>query len=142
MTADRTAPAAVVLAGLLAVAGCGATEPASAPPSTAARPDPVAACAAQLTYCNRSGHDASAPDSVRGSRPAPDQDEDLRGAPDQGFDYQERGLTGAQADALADLVARARAQGDALAPDWVATEARERCTAIVARPPSTAGGWP
>ena len=115
MRADRTTPAAVVLAGLLAVAGCGATEPASA------RPDPVDACTAQLTYW---------------------ADEDLRGAPDRGFDYQERGLTGAQADALADLVAQARAQGDAPPPGWIATQARERCTAIVARPPSTAGGWP
>ena len=79
---------------------------------------------------------------MRGSRPAPDHDEDLRGAPDRGFDYQERGLTGAQADALADLVAQARAQGAALPPDWVATQARERCAALVARPPSTAGGWP
>jgi hypothetical protein len=45
MTADRTTPAAVVIAvviaGVLAVAGCGATVPASAPPSTAPRPDPV-----------------------------------------------------------------------------------------------------
>ena len=125
MTADRTTPAAVLLTalltGLLAVAGCGAAEPASAPPSTAPRPDPVAACTAQLTYW---------------------ADEDLRGAPDRGFDYQERGLTGAQADALADLVAQARAQGAALPPDWVATQARERCAALVARPPSTAGGWP
>jgi hypothetical protein len=124
MTADRTTPAAVLLTGLLAgvlVAGCGATVPASAPPSTTPRPDPVAACAAQLTYW---------------------ADEDLRGAPDRGFDYQERGLTGAQADALADLVAQARAQGAALPPDWVASQARERCAALVARPPSTAGGWP
>jgi hypothetical protein len=146
VTADRTTPAAVVLTalltGLLAVGGCGAAEPASAPPSPAPRPDPVAACTAQLTYCNRSGHDASAPDSVRGSRPAPDHDEDLRGAPDRGFDYQERGLTGAQADALADLVAQARAQGAALPPDWVVTQARERCAALATRPPSTAGGWP
>ena len=68
--------------------------------------------------------------------------EDLRGAPDRGFDYQERGLTGAQADALADLVAQARAQGAALPPDWVATQARERCAALATRAPSTAGGWP
>jgi len=121
MTADRTTAAAVLLTGLLAVAGCGAAEPASMPPSAAPRPDPVAACTAQLTYW---------------------ADEDLRGGPDRGFDYQERGLTGAQADALADLVARARAQGAALPPDWVATQARERCAALVARPPSTAGGWP
>ena len=125
MTADRTTPAAVLLTGLLAgvltVTGCGATVPASTPPSTTPRPDPVAACAAQLTYW---------------------ADEDLRGAPDRGFDYQERGLTGAQADALADLVAQARAQGAALPPDWVASQARERCAALVARPPSTAGGWP
>ena len=121
MTADRTTAAAVLLTGLLAVAGCGAAEPASMPPSAAPRPDPVAACTAQLTYW---------------------ADEDLRGGPDPGFDYQERGLTGAQADALADLVAQARAEGSALPPDWVATQARERCTAIVARPPSTAGGWP
>ena len=121
MTADRTKPAAVLLTGLLAVAGCGAAEPASMQSSTAPRPDPVSACTAQLTYW---------------------ADEDLRGAPDRGFDYQERGLTGAQADALADLVAQARAQGAAVAPDWVATQARERCTAIAARPPSTAGGRP
>jgi hypothetical protein len=125
MTADRTTPATVVLTalltGLLAVAGCAAAQPASAPPSTAPRPDPVAACTAQLTYW---------------------AGEDLRGGPDRGFDYQERGLTGAQADALADLVAQARAQGAALPPDWVATQARERCAALATRPPSTAGGWP
>ena len=124
MPADRTITAGVALALLLA--GCGAAaEPRQAapttPPATSSRPDPVDACARQLTYW---------------------ADEDLRGAPDQGFDYQERGLTGAQADALTDLVARARAQGDALPPDWVAAQAREACTDIVARPPSTGGGWP
>jgi hypothetical protein len=39
-------------------------------------------------------------------------------------------------------VAQARAQGAALPPDWVATQARERCAALATRPPSTAGGWP
>jgi hypothetical protein len=120
VAADRTITAGIALA--LLVTGCGAAaEPQPAAPTTPPRPDPVAACARQLTYW---------------------ADEDLRGAPDQGFDYQERGLTGAQADALTDLVTQARAQGDALSPDWVAAQARERCADIVARPSSTGGGWP
>ena len=123
MPADRTICAGVVFALLLT--GCGtAAAPQPAAPTTRdtpPRPDPVTACAQQLTYW---------------------AEEDLRGAPDQGFDYQERGLTGAQADALADLVAQARTQGDALPPDWVAGQARERCVAIVDQPPNTGGSWP
>jgi hypothetical protein len=120
VAAHRTITAGLALALLLT--GCGsAAAPRADAPTTPPRPDPVDACARQLTYW---------------------ADEDLRGAPDQGFDYQERGLTGAQADALADLLADARAQGDAVAPDWVAAQARERCADLVTRPSSTGGGWP
>ena len=120
MPADRTICAGVVFARLLT--GCSsAAAPQPPPPTTPPRPDPVTACAQQLTYW---------------------AEEELRGAPDQGFDYQERGLTGAQADALADLVAQARTQGDALPPDWVAGQVRERCVVIVEQPPNTGGSWP
>jgi hypothetical protein len=121
--ADRTIYAGVVLALLLTGCGTAAAPQPTAPTTrdTPPRPDPVTACAQQLTYW---------------------AEQDLRGAPDQGFDYQERGLTGAQADALADLVAQARTQGDALPPDWVAGQARERCVTIVDQPPNTGGSWP
>jgi hypothetical protein len=109
----------VVLAGCAPAAG----PPPAAPPPTAQAatpaPDPVTVCANQLTYW---------------------AGEELHGAPDAGFDYQEMGLTHAQFDALDALVAQARAQG--LPPDRLAARARELCTAIVAEPRSTGGGWP
>jgi hypothetical protein len=102
------------------LAGCApAAPPAAAPPVTTPAPDPVTVCANQLTYW---------------------AGEELRSAPDTGFDYQEMGLTHAQFDALDALVAQARAQG--LPPDRLAARAREVCTAIVAEPRSTGGGWP
>ncbi len=131
-----TTPAAAL------IAACGSPTggaPAAAPTATAttaptrpptlrptprpdpARPGPTTVCTNQLTHW---------------------AGEDLRGAPDAGFDYQHRGLTGAQADALAVLVDEARARGPDLPPDWVATRARALCTAIAARPAPTGGGWP
>ena len=104
-----------------ALAGCapGAPPRSAAPPAATPPPDPVTVCANQLTYW---------------------AGEELRDAPDAGYDYQEMGLTHAQFDALDGLVAQARAQG--LPPDRLAARARELCTAIVAQPRTTAGGWP
>jgi hypothetical protein len=110
--------AAAVLAGCAPAASPQAPPPAAAP-ATTPPPDPVTVCANQLTYW---------------------AGEELRGAPDAGFDYQEMGLSHAQFDALDTLVAQARSQS--LPPDRLAARARELCTAIVAQPRSTAGGWP
>ena len=111
----------VALAAVL-LAGCAGPPPAAPPPpSTPPAPDPVTVCTDQLVYW---------------------AGEQLRGAPDGGFDYQEMGLSGAQADALSDLVDDARAQGPDLAPDRVPSRARELCTRIAAQPPRTGGSWP
>jgi hypothetical protein len=125
MRVDAAAP---VVLGVLAVAlvtGCAPTAPAGPAPTAAAAPsapppDPVSACANQLTYW-------------AGER--------LRGAPDAGYDYQEMGLTSAQSDALGALVDEARAQ-PALPPDWVPNRARALCAQIAAQPRPTGGGWP
>lgn len=115
-----------VLAGLLAgLTACGAPGPpaTSSPVTTnpAQRPDPVAACADQLTYW---------------------AGEELRGGPDAGFDYQEMGLTGAQFDVLDTLVDEARALGPDRPADWVSGRARALCTEIAAQPARTSTGWP
>ena len=94
------------------------SEPATV--KTATTTNAVAVCTNQLTYW---------------------AGEQLRGAPDIGFDYQHMGLTAAQADALRDLVERARAQGPDLPVDWVPTQARAACTEIAAQPSRTGGPW-
>jgi hypothetical protein len=112
-----------VLLGALAVALVTGCAPSAAPAPTVAAspsPDPVSACADQLTYW---------------------AGEELRGAPDAGYDYQEMGLTSAQYDALTTLVDEARAQ-PGLPPDWVPNRARALCTQIAAQPRPTGGGWP
>jgi hypothetical protein len=108
--------------------GCASGSPPTPPvpsaPATAAAaasPDPVTVCANQLVYW---------------------AGEQLRGAPDGGLDYQEMGLTSAQADALGTLVDQARAQGPGRAAGFVPARARELCTQIVARPRPTGGSWP
>jgi type IV pilus biogenesis protein CpaD/CtpE len=112
----------VLVAGLLTACGTAPEVPAvPVAQTTTAGPDPVTVCVNQLTYW---------------------AEEQLRGAPDRGFDYQEMGLTGAQADALRGLVDEARAPGQARASDWLPARARTLCTEIAARPPSTGGGWP
>jgi hypothetical protein len=125
----RVDAGAALLAGLITglLSGC-APGPASTPtptarppPTTTSRPDPVAACASQLTYW---------------------AGEELRGAPDAGFDYQEMGLTGAQSDALDTLVEQARALGPDLPQGWVAARARALCTDLAAQPSRTNTGWP
>lgn len=104
----------VVAAGLLA-AGCATAPPAAtgtptpAPTPTSTLPDAVTACTSQLVYW---------------------AGEDLRGAPDQGFDYQHRGISSAQNDALRVIVEEARALGDALPPDQVQQRARAACAAL------------
>ena len=120
MRVDSRAPLAVVAAALLG--GCAAGSPTvPAPPSRPPAPDPVTICTNQLSYWAT---------------------EQLRGAPDGGLDYQEMGLSGAQADALVVLVDEARAQGPGLPAGWVPHRARELCTEIVAHPRPTGGGWP
>ena len=121
----RVDACAAVLAALLAgVAACGTPAPgrSSAPTtSPAPRPDPVSACADQLTYW---------------------AGEELRAAPDAGFDYQEMGLTGAQFHALDALVDEARALGPGRPPEWVPARARALCAEIAAQPSRTTTGWP
>ena len=110
----------LLLALLLAACAPAPTPVAPAASPTTARPDAVTVCTNQLTYW---------------------AGEQLRGAPDIGFDYQHMGLTAAQADALRDLVERARAQGPDVPADWVPTQARAACTEIAAEPSRTGGPW-
>jgi hypothetical protein len=122
MPVDSRVPVAALAAALLVGCSAGAPPtPAAAPAPTSAAPDPVTVCTSQLTYW---------------------AGEQLRGAPDAGFDYQEMGLTNAQADALAVLVDEARAQGQGRPPDWVPNRARELCTQLAVHPRPTAAGWP
>jgi hypothetical protein len=112
--------AVFALAWAVLLTGCVEASPTASPTTaTTPPPDPVDVCTNQLAYWAA---------------------EDLRGAPDRGFDYQHRGLTGAQADALRALVDDARARQ--LAPAEVRDRARAACTDLVARPPSTGGPWP
>jgi FtsP/CotA-like multicopper oxidase with cupredoxin domain len=109
-TVRRAAPLAVALAAA-ALAGCA---PAPAPPQAASptsrpAPDPVAVCINQLTHWAA---------------------EDLRGTDTQGYDYQHRGLTAQQADALRGIVAEAQGLGQDQAAQVVPERIRAACTAI------------
>jgi hypothetical protein len=118
MTRARLA-AALLATPLLAVLSCGTAAPSPAPPpappvpTTSAPPDPVAVCTTQLTYW---------------------AGEDLRGDADGSFDYQHRGLTSEQNDALTALVEQARAQG--WSPQQLAERARAACVGVVAGNPT------
>jgi hypothetical protein len=102
----------LLLVGLLAAAaGCaggGTPTPAPAP----ARADPVTACTNQLVYW---------------------AGVDLRGE-DDGGDYQHRGLTSEQNDALQVIVADAEARGAALPADQVERQSRAACERIATLP--------
>lgn len=104
----------VVVAGCSAGAGAPAPAPPPAPTPTPTRADPVTACTNQLVYW------AGA---------------DLRGE-DDGGDYQHRGLTSEQYEALRIIVTEAQAQGSSLPPDFVEQRARVACTEIAKLPPS------
>ena len=109
----------LLLVGLLAAAtaGCGAAAPASttpAPTPTPTRADPVTACTNQLVYW---------------------AGVDLRGE-DDGGDYQHRGLTSEQYEALRTIVADAQARGAARPDDQVERQARVACERIATLPPS------
>jgi hypothetical protein len=89
----------------LLVAGCAGSAATPAPTrTTTAPPDPLTVCVAQLSYW---------------------AEVDLSGAPDPGYDYQHRGLTSGQADALRALVAEAADR----APERVAGFVSERVQA-------------
>jgi hypothetical protein len=113
----RSARLAAVLAAPALLLGCATGAPAGpAPtpaPTTTAPPDPVLACAAQLTYW---------------------AGQDLAGVPGEAYDYQHRGLTSEQNDALAVLEERARAQG--WSPRQLDEQARAACVPIVAAKPN------
>jgi hypothetical protein len=109
----------LLLVGLVAAAaGCaggGTPPPAPAPTPTPARADPVTACTNQLVYW---------------------AGVDLRGE-DDGGDYQHRGLTSEQNDALRAIVADAGRQGSAPPADQVERQARAACERIATLPPSS-----
>ncbi|WP_214408069.1 hypothetical protein [Pseudonocardia lacus] len=116
---SRTSGPAVVLAVLavaalpVACAGGDPAAPAPAPaPTTSPAPDPVVACAGQLVYW---------------------AGQDLAGVPGEAYDYQHRGLTSEQNDALRVLEEQARAQG--WGPDRIAAQAHAACEPIVAANP-------
>jgi FtsP/CotA-like multicopper oxidase with cupredoxin domain len=109
-TVRRAAALAVALVGA-ALPGCA---PAPAPPQGTSpmsrpAPDPVAVCINQLTQWAA---------------------EDLRGPDTQGYDYQHRGLTAEQADALRGIVAEAQGLGQDQAAQVVPERIRAACTAI------------
>ncbi|HZG92828.1 MAG TPA: hypothetical protein VEZ42_21665 [Pseudonocardia sp.] len=111
--------AGVLAASALLLVACSAgpapsTTPApTTAPTTAAPPEPVAVCTNQLTYW---------------------AGEDLRGEDGAGFDYQHRGLSSEQNDALIALVEQARA--GAWSPQQLTTAARTACEAVVAADPT------
>ncbi|WP_232664122.1 hypothetical protein [Pseudonocardia sp. TRM90224] len=103
-------------AGAFLVVACAGPAPAAPPaPQFPPPPDPVTVCIGQLEYW---------------------AGEQLRGAPDQGFDYQHMGLTSQQADALALIVERARAEGAGV----ITPMAREACDRIGAGPTTSPWG--
>jgi hypothetical protein len=98
------------------VPGCGQAPQAARPepPPQPARPsspapDPVTVCVNQLTYW---------------------AGEDLRGQDGEGYDYQHRGLTAQQADALRAIVAEAQALAPDRATGLVAERVRAACEGI------------
>ena len=107
-----------ILPVLLLAAAC-STDAPTAPGRTAAPttppPDPVTVCTDQITYW---------------------AGQDLTGTADGSFDYQHRGLTSEQNDALGALVEQARAAS--WSPEQLAEQARTACGAIVAEQP---GGY-
>jgi hypothetical protein len=111
----RAARLAPVLAAAALLPACSAGAPTAPPPppattTTTPAPDPVTACAGQLTYW---------------------ADQDLSGAADPGYDYQHRGLTSEQGEALTVLEERARAEG--WTPEQIAEQARQACVPIAAQ---------
>ncbi|MDT7553590.1 MAG: hypothetical protein QOI16_2126 [Pseudonocardiales bacterium] len=101
--------AVIVMAGTLAAA-CG--QAAVSPPSTpqpSPTPDPVAACVVKLTHW---------------------ADAQIQGGPDSGLDYQEMGLSGAENQALNEIVKRAGAAGTSAVGPLV----RDACTQLAAHP--------
>ena len=98
-----------VVASTVVLAACAApaaTPSVSAPTPT---PDPVAACVTKLTHW---------------------ADVQMHGGPDSGLDYQEMGLSGAEYQALNEIVKRAGPGGDAA----VEPLARDACTQLAAHP--------
>ncbi|MCO1653698.1 hypothetical protein [Pseudonocardia humida] len=112
--AARLGPVLVAPALVLACStGAGPAAPVPpAVPTTTAPPDPVLVCAGQLVYW---------------------AEQDLAGVPGEAYDYQHRGLTSEQNDALGVLEDRARAEGWTAAQ--LAEQARAACVGVVAANP-------
>jgi hypothetical protein len=116
MPRARLAAVLAAPALLLACTTGSPADPSPAPETTAPTttpPDPVQACAALLTYW---------------------AGQDLAGVPGEAYDYQHRGLTSEQNDALTGLEEQARAQG--WSPAQLDEQARAACVPIVAAKPN------
>jgi hypothetical protein len=102
----------IVVASAVLAAACSA--PAGPPPAPAptTTPDPVAACVTKLSHW---------------------ADVQLHGGPDSGLDYQEMGLSGAENEALRQIVQRAGPGGE----NAVEPLARDACRQLAAHPDAT-----
>lgn len=101
----------VVVAGAVLAAACSAPAgpPPTATPAPTPTPDPVAACVTKLSHW---------------------ADVQLHGGPDSGLDYQEMGLSGAENEALRQIVQRAGPGGE----NAVEPLARDACRQLAAHP--------
>ncbi len=98
-----------VVASTVVLAACAAQAAAPPTPAPTPTPDPVAACVTKLTHW---------------------ADVQMHGGPDSGLDYQEMGLSGAEYQALNEIVKRAGPAGDAA----VEPLARDACAQLAAHP--------
>jgi hypothetical protein len=104
----------IVFALVAVVSGCSPAPPVApqvSPPTPP--PDPVTVCVNQLTHWAA---------------------EDLSGNDREGYDYQHRGLTAQQADALRAIVAEAQALDPDRAAGVVAQRIRAECERIAGTP--------
>jgi hypothetical protein len=112
----RATPVATVLAAAALLLACSPAAP-TAPPTAPVTPsppppDPLTVCTNQLVYW---------------------AGQDLAGADGEGYDYQHRGLSSEQNDALTHLVEQARA--GSWSPEQLAEQARTACEPIAAAQP-------
>lgn len=98
-----------VLATVVVLTACAAPPAAPPPPAPTPTPDPVAQCVTKLKHWA----------GVQ-----------MHGGPDSGLDYQEMGLSGAEYQALNEIVKRAGPGGDAA----VEPLARDACSQLAAHP--------
>jgi hypothetical protein len=112
------APLLIAIVLVAALSGCAPAPEPAAPatprPASPQAPDPVTVCVNQLTHW--AGEDLRAPDAL-------------------GYDYQHRGLTAQQADALRAIVGEAQSLGPDRAAEVVPERIRTACTAIAGATP-------